>query len=77
MHAIGAQRRPNFPVGSLAYVVSSCQAWFESVHFCWRYGGKTLPDEASSDYNSVAYASLIIIIIIITMLYYNVDKRNN
>jgi len=39
-------RRPNFLVGSLADVVYSCQVWFESVHFCRRYGGKTLPEEA-------------------------------
>ena len=30
----------------LCDVVSSCQFWFGSVHFCRRYGGKTLPEEA-------------------------------
>jgi len=33
-------RRPNFLVGFLCDVVSSCQVWFESVQFCPRYGGK-------------------------------------
>jgi len=38
--------RPNFLVGSLADIVSSYQIWFQSIHFCRRYGGKPLPEEA-------------------------------
>jgi len=39
-------KAPNFLVGSLCDVVSSCQVWFGFVHFCQRYGGKTLPEDA-------------------------------
>ena len=49
-------RRPNFLVGSLYDIVSSCQVWFGSVHFCRNYGGKTLPEEVNV--NTIAWLRL-------------------
>ena len=49
-------RRPNVLVGSLCDVVSSCQVWFGSVHFCRSYGGKTLPEE--DKVNTIAWLRL-------------------
>ena len=57
MHGFACDWRPNFLVGSLADVVSSCQVWFWSVHFCQRYGGK--PSwSTQNDYSRANYSLL-------------------